>query len=126
MYKYFPHVLWLKSVQEHLVIWLRSVQSDKQSLQLYVSVNKFTRHEIFLMLNFKYLKICPYLNWRWMFLTFGCIGFIWVLAWITSFKEIKLIEDDEYIIVPPKVSRITHLISIQRPPNRSILVMAVD
>lgn len=48
--------------------------------------------------------VCPHLKWRWMFLTFGCIGFVWILAWIASFKEIKLTEDDDYIIVPPRVS----------------------
>ena len=47
------------------------------------------------------------MNWRWMFMFFGLLGFVWVGAWILSFKEIRLTsEDDEYIIVPPKVSLI--------------------
>ncbi len=47
--------------------------------------------------------IAPHLSWRYSFLTFGCFGFIWILFWILSFKEIKLTEDDDYIIVPAKV-----------------------
>lgn len=50
--------------------------------------------------------LAPHLSWRYNFLTFGCFGFLWIIFWILSFKEIKLTEDDEYIIVPPKNSRI--------------------
>jgi hypothetical protein len=32
------------------------------------------------------------------------MGFMWVFAWICSFKEIKITtEDDDFIIIPPKV-----------------------
>lgn len=49
--------------------------------------------------------ICPHLKWRWMFLIFGSMGFMWVFAWIFSFKEIKITtEDEDFIIVPPKIS----------------------
>lgn len=49
--------------------------------------------------------ICPHLSWRWMFLLFGSSGFIWVLVWIFSFKEIRIItEDDDFIIIPPKLT----------------------
>ncbi len=49
--------------------------------------------------------ICPHLNWRWMFVTFGVMGFLWCGAWILSFKEIRITTpDDDYIIVPAKVS----------------------
>ena len=48
--------------------------------------------------------ICPHLSWRWMFFLFGSFGFIWVLVWVFSFKEIRIaVEDDDFIIVPPKV-----------------------
>jgi hypothetical protein len=39
-----------------------------------------------------------------MFIIFGSMGFMWVFAWICSFKEIKITtEDDDFIIIPPKV-----------------------
>ncbi|CAF0769657.1 unnamed protein product [Brachionus calyciflorus] len=52
--------------------------------------------------------ICPHLTWRWMFLLFGSIGFFWVSIWIFSFREIKIItEDDDFIIIPPKLTNRT-------------------
>lgn len=45
--------------------------------------------------------ICPHLYWRWMFIIFGLMGFIWVIFWVLSYKELKLITaDDEYIVAP--------------------------
>lgn len=47
--------------------------------------------------------ICPHMSWRWMFTTFGLLGFLWCAAWILSFKEIRITTpDDDYIIVPTK------------------------
>lgn len=47
--------------------------------------------------------LCPHLNWRWMFVLFGLMGFLWCGAWILSFKEIRITTpDDDYIIVPTK------------------------
>jgi len=48
--------------------------------------------------------LCPHLRWQYMFFTFGCVGLLWIIAWIASFKEIKFTEDDVYLVVPPKVS----------------------
>jgi hypothetical protein len=46
-------------------------------------------------------QICPHLYWRWMFIIFGILGFIWVGAWILSFKDLRIISnDDDYIIAP--------------------------
>ena len=53
---------------------------------------------------FIFQVLALHLSWRYNFLNFGCFGFLWIIFWILSFKEIKLTEDDEYIIVPPKVS----------------------
>lgn len=52
--------------------------------------------------------ICPHLNWRLMFLIFGSIGFLWVATFVVSYKEIRVTnEDDDFIIIPPKVNLIT-------------------
>lgn len=45
--------------------------------------------------------ICPHLDWRWMFVIFGLMGFLWVFAWVLSYKELKILtNDDDYIIAP--------------------------
>lgn len=55
--------------------------------------------------------MCPHLSWRWMFILFGSTGFIWVAIWIFSFKEIRIItEDDDFIIIPPKLTNRTRWI----------------
>jgi len=48
--------------------------------------------------------LCPHLRWQYMFFTFGCVGLLWIIAWIASFKEIKFTEDDVYLVVPPKIN----------------------
>ena len=36
-----------------------------------------------------------------MFIIFGLMGFVWVIFWILSYKELKLITaDDDYIVAP--------------------------
>ena len=45
------------------------------------------------------------MNWRWMFFIFGIMGFIWIFAWILSYKELRIISnDDDYIIAPSMLS----------------------
>jgi len=48
--------------------------------------------------------ICPHLYWRWMFYLFGIMGFLWVFAWIISYRDLRIISNDaDYIIVPSKL-----------------------
>ena len=48
--------------------------------------------------------ICPHLNWRWMFLMFGSMGFTWVVTWLLVFKEIRITSiEDDFMLLPPKV-----------------------
>ncbi|XP_060560483.1 uncharacterized protein LOC132720372 [Ruditapes philippinarum] len=47
--------------------------------------------------------ICPHLSWRWMFYSFGSIGFIWVFFWLYIYKEPRGSIDEEFV-EPPKVN----------------------
>jgi MFS family permease len=66
--------------------------------------------------------ICPHLNWRWMFLSFGSFGFVWCFFWIVSFKEIRISsEDDDFIIISPKsANRINWIDYFKHPQLWSI------
>jgi len=68
--------------------------------------------------------ICPHLSWRLMFLIFGSIGFLWVATFIASYKEIRVTnEDDDFIIIPPKISaRIRWIDYFKHPQLWSIYI----
>lgn len=48
--------------------------------------------------------VCPHLEWRWMFYGFGSIGFVFVVLWLTLYKEVRGPSglDEEYA-EPPRV-----------------------
>jgi hypothetical protein len=51
-------------------------------------------------------KVSPHFSWRWSFLTFGSIGFMWVFVWIYFYKEIRVsVEVDDLIFATKVMNR---------------------
>lgn len=50
--------------------------------------------------------VCPHLSWKWMFFSFGSLGFVWVLFWVIFYREVRGPLEEEFI-QPPKVPNST-------------------